>query len=433
MSEVVAIGETSVPSTPSTRKRWFVLGTLIAVNLAMWLDELKFSALSAFWSESLSLNSAQTATILSSYYIGYAPMLFLAGVLADRFGPRLLLLVACVGVTVLSVSMAWVTTFSEMYIRNMIFGAFFGLVWAPSNRMIANWFPLHERTKATSYWIASANAAGIATPLIALPIANHTTWQTAFIVIAIICVPAFVALIKVTDRPVDTKAGAESVASSVEKEESLPLGELLYVLRNRNVWLVCMAGFCAASFSLPLAWVSYGLIKLDKIDPDVVATVSSLTFAVPFLFAFVNSPILSRVFRGRINLYMSTGLVFAGLCFGITAVVSVHWIVWAALTTSSMVVANTIFYGSLTAYSTQIVGARATGTVVGLATCLQILCSLVLIHHSGEWFDESVSGHHQLNLVFLVGAGLLFIGACLVMVAKRVTIDPDVKVVARTY
>lgn len=398
---------------PVTAIRWFVLGTLVLLNFAVWLDELKFTQLSPYWSGHLGLDAAGTAPILSAYYVGYAPALLIAGFLADRFGPRLLLLIAGFGVTALSVSMVFVNTAGEMYVRNVVFGIFFGLVWAPSNRMIANWFPLHERTKATSIWLSASNAAGIVTPLIALPIAAAISWQAAFVIVALVGVPAVIALFWVRNNPVGY------VASPADR---LTLRGTGAILRIPSVWLMIGAAFLAGAFSLTIAWAGYGIIGLAGADPNVVAVVSPLVSLVPFAFAYLNGPVLLKVFRGRTNLYMASGLAFAALGFLLAATLDVGWEIWLILVVVPMGMANAVFYGTLTAYWSALVGPRATGTATGLVTAAQIVCSLVLIAASGGWFDLGATGLAQLAPVFLIGAALLAVGAVLVLLARRITV-----------
>ncbi len=53
----------------------------------------------------------------------------------------------------------FIETYTQMWWRNLIFGIFHGFLWGPCNRMIALWFPPHERFRYTAIWLASAFAA----------------------------------------------------------------------------------------------------------------------------------------------------------------------------------------------------------------------------------------------------------------------------------
>jgi MFS family permease len=110
--------------------------------------------------------------------------------------------VACgIGVTVLSVSMVFVRSYEEMWWRNLIFGFVFGLLLAPTFRILATWSPPRDRAKVTSLNTAACTGASVATPLIALPIANHGSWQLAFIVVAVFTIPPLAALFWIRDKP----------------------------------------------------------------------------------------------------------------------------------------------------------------------------------------------------------------------------------------
>ncbi|MFF2255465.1 MFS transporter [Streptomyces sp. NPDC058142] len=410
------------PVAQPTRGRWLVLAVLVALNLVVWLDELKFSQLSPFWSSALHLDATQTASILSAYYIGYAPALLVAGFLADRFGPRPLLIVAAGGVTALSVAMVGVTTAGEMFWRNAVFGVFFGFVWAPSNRMIANWFDAVDRTRATSIWLAGSSVAGVLTPIIALPIAKHVSWQAAFVIVAMIGLPALIALFWTPSFPRGHVA---------EAADRLTLKQIGALTKTPSLWIMTAVALLAGAFALSLAWSSYGLITMEGVDPDTVAAIAPLFGVLPVIFAFANGAILIRLFRGRTNLYMATGLVLCALGYLAASALPLGWVAWAFCILLPMSLANSMFYGTLTAYWSVLLGARATGTATGLATCAQIVSAYVLVHFSGGWFDTSAIGLHQLNPIFIVGGVLLLVGAGLTLLAKRITIHSSEHLAAR--
>jgi len=415
-------------TTPVTRRRWFVFGAVLALTFGIWLDEAKFSALASFWSAALHLDPTQVANVSSAYLLGYAPMLLVAGALADRIGPRRLLLVGGAGVTVLSVSMVAVTSYEQMWWRNAIFGLFFALLWAPSNRMLASWFPAHERTKVTSIWLGSANAAAMVAPLIALPIAKHVSWQAAFIVVALVCLPGLAAVWRTKDRPADMPGISEGELSLITdgrshvNEVTVTLAEALRCLRRPSVLLMSLGGLLISPIWLVLTWAPYGLISLDGVDPDVVAVVVPLIMLIPFLFAFVNGTVLLRFFGGRTNLYMATGLVFGGLALLAAAVISMGWAVWAILLIGAGLVCNIAFYGTVNAYWAGLVGPRLTGIVNGLTAFLQVVAGYTLVKHSGGWFNPKVTGHDQLDKVFLIGGAILVLAALPVLCAKQVVV-----------
>jgi len=415
-------------AAPTTRRRWFVFGALLSLTFGIWLDEAKFSTLAAFWAASLHLNATHVANVSSAYLLGYAPMLLVAGALADWIGPRRLLLISGAGVTVLSASMVLVTTYQEMWWRNLIFGLFFALLWAPSNRMLAIWFPAQERTKVTSIWLGSANAAAMLAPLIALPIAHHLSWQVAFLVVAAFCVPALVAVFKTTDRPADMPGISAAELRLIDEGRpaagivTAGFGDVLRVLRRPSVLLVSLGGLLISPIWLILTWVPYGLVGLDKVNPDVVGVVVPLIMLIPFTFAFANGAVLRRFFGGRTKVYMAAGMVFGGVALIATAVIAMNWVLWSVLLVGAGLVCNIAFYGTVNTYFAGLVGPQLTGIVNGLTAFLQVVGGYTLVKLSGRWFDASATGHAQLSKVFLIGGVILMAAALPLRCARNVVV-----------
>ncbi|WP_020659955.1 MFS transporter [Amycolatopsis benzoatilytica] len=427
-----APGKTASALVAPSRRRWFVFAVIAALNFGIWLDEAKVSQLAPFWSGTLHLTPVQISSVLSAYLLGYAPMLAIAGVLADRFGSKILLLICGFGVTILSVSMVFVQTYTEMWWRNLAFGFVFGLLLAPSFRLLATWFPAHERTKVTSLNTgACAGISSIVTPLIALPIANHLSWQLAFVVVAVFTVPPLILLFRITDQPrrmrginaaeVALIEGTDEPATS--QAATVGFRDMLGLLRNRSVLLFGLSGLLISPIWLSLNWLSYGLINLDKVDPDVVAVVLPAITLIPLLFSFVNGHLLLRVFQGRARLLIATGFLLGGIAFLIAALVPMGWVPWALLLGGAVMVANLIYFGTMNAYWAEIAGPRFTGGLSGITSCLQVAAGVFLVNQSGSWFDQSVAGHAQLTTTMVVGGVIMLVALAPVLAAKEVRVQ----------
>ncbi|MFE2182698.1 MFS transporter [Streptomyces sp. NPDC059455] len=422
---------TGAPPESISRRRWFVFGVVVALNFGVWLDEAKVSQLAPFWSDSLALTPAQVSGVLSAYLLGYAPMLAIAGVLADRFGSKIMLLTCGFGVTVLSVSMVFVRTYNEMWWRNLAFGFVFGLLLAPTFRILATWFPSHERTKVTSLTTgACAGISSMVTPLIALPIANHASWQLAFIVVAVFTVPPLILLFWISDEPRRMRgisAGEIALIEGGEAAAARPLGrvgfrEVVSLLRNRGVILFGISGLLISPIWLSLNWLSFGLINLDKVNPDVVAVVLPAITVIPVAFSFLNSLVLQRVFGGRARMWIAVGFLLGGIAFLIAALVPMGWVPWALLLGGGVMVANLIYFGTMNAYWAELAGPRFTGTLSGITSCLQVVAGMFLVKRSGSWFDENATGHAELATTMAVGGGIMLVAIVPVMLSKEVRV-----------
>lgn len=435
------MADTITPHLPFLAgRRRLVFIAILLVNFTVWLDVAKFGLLAPFWSKDLHLAPAQISGASASYLLGYFPVLFVAGVLADRVGAKRMLVICISGVIVMSASMAYVTSYGELWWRNLVFGIFFGFLWAPCNRLLAVWFPGSYGTRATSIWMSSTLLAGVIAPAIALPIAHHASWQDAFLVVAALGVPALILLVLfVADHPEQARRiTAEEIAAIVaghagETKARLPFRELARSLAKPSVITMAIAtGLATTPTWLTGPWVPYGLITLDKVNPDTLAWVSPLIATIPVLFGLCNGWIVEHVFGGRTKPVLALGpaLGAIGFILGI-ALSSVYWVVWGVLMLGIAFLCDPMFWGTVNSYWARLVRPEATGTLNGLSAALQVGVGWYITNQSGHWLNLHAQGRAQLNTIWIVGACLFAVAVIPVLISKGIRIPRPVAVPAR--
>jgi len=413
-------------------KRGLVFIAVLLTNFTVWLDTAKFGVLAPFWAAELHLTPSQISGAAASYLLGYFPLLLVAGVLSDRLGARRMLLICISGVTVLSASMAFVHTYNELYWRNFIFGLFFGFLWAPCNRLLAMWFPGVVGAKVTSIWMSSTLLAGVFAPAIALPIANHFSWQAAFLVVAALGVPAFYMLWKFcADRPEDlpgiTPEEVEAIrAEHTEKPKArLSFGELFRSLAKPSVLVMAIATALATSPTwFAGTWVPYGLITLGKVNPDTVAWALPLITLFPVLYGLFNGWIVEHVFGGRTKPVLALGAGFGAIGFILGfALDNGYWFLWAFAISGIAFLCDPMFWGTINSYWAKLVRPEATGTLNGLSAAMQVAVGWYILNKSGGWLNTGVTGRAQLNTLWIVGAAIFVVAIIPILFAKGVRLQ----------
>src|SRR4029453_13731517 len=124
---------TSSPISRPTRVRWFPILTLVAVGTMInYLDRTILGIAAPYLSKDLALNASQMGIVFSAFSWSYALLQIPGGIFLDRYGTRLTYFVAVV---------FW-----------SAFPAFVGVFEAPcfpaNSRVLATWFPQHERARA---------------------------------------------------------------------------------------------------------------------------------------------------------------------------------------------------------------------------------------------------------------------------------------------
>lgn len=409
-----------------TNKRRLVLITVVLVNFIVWMDSGKFGILTPFWSEDLGFDTAQIGSISSAYLLGYFPMLFIAGFLADRIGPKPLLLICLAGVTALGISMIFVVNYEELFWRNLIFGVFFGLLWAPCQRMLSVWFPNVDIPRVTAMWVGSQMLVGLVEPLIALPMADAWGWRAAFVIISILGIPAFLMLIFLTTSNPRTRRGISAAEIDLIETGRPPtqtrasMREIFGAFKNRNIVLLVFAGALATTPTwMTATWASYGMITVGGADPNTVAWVSVLLAIPGVAYAFLHGKFVNRFLKGRLKIAMLMGVFIPAAGFFAAALIpGLPWYVWAFFATTLGFLTNPLVWGSLNPFFVKESKPEVVGTLNGIAAGLQVAGGYVLVSLSGTWIDSGIAGFGSLTLMLCVG-GFVFLAASIPMFLLR--------------
>ncbi|MCL6547416.1 MAG: MFS transporter [Alicyclobacillus sp.] len=413
-------------------KRHIVFWAAILVNFIVWVDDAVFGTLTPYWAGALHLTSAQIGSISASYLLGYFPILFIAGFLADLIGPKILLTICLVGCSALSTSMLFMHTASELWWRNFIFGIFFGFLWAPSNRVLAIWFPQKERIRYTSLWFSSTMAAFALAGPIGLSIAAHSTWQNAFLFVTILAIPILIFfLVAVKDRPEDKRGISEQELQYIymdRGDEAVRSGfqwsHLRQAFKQPSTYFMCIAaGLATTPNWLTTTWGSTGLINGFKISPDTAGIIITLMYVIPLLVGFITNWFVRRVFRGRTRPSLALGPFLAGLAFLLASVWSPNAVIYAILVYGIAACSNPFFWGTVNAYWAGLVSPEVTGTLNGIGAGVQVLFGYLIVNWSGNWVNHSVQGIQSLTRVWVYGGIAFLVTVIFVYLSREIRIQ----------
>jgi sugar phosphate permease len=412
-------------------KRHTVFLAVFLTNFIVWLDEAIFGTLTPYWGEEFGLSSTQIASVSSAYLLGYFPMLFIAGILADRIGAKKLLITCLIGCTVLSASTILVEGFSQLWWRNFTFGIFFGFLWAPCNQLLTIWFPARERVRYTALWFsASMVAFGLAGP-IGLTIAGSFRWQNSFLIVTFLGLPILLFFALVTkDRPGDKKGISKEELDYINSEtgqesskpEKLNWSHIKELAQNPSVYFMAIAaGLATTPNWLATTWGSYGLLNGFEVSPAASGTIITLMYAIPFVLCFTNSWVVNKLFKGHTRVSLALGPFIGGVCFVLVSFFTPNYVVYALLVFGAAV-SNVYFWGTLSAYWTGIARTEVAGTLNGIGSAMQVAFGYVLVSMSGGWVNSSVAGVGALSKVWLIGGILFFITIIFIFLSKEVVI-----------
>jgi MFS transporter, ACS family, glucarate transporter len=154
--------------------RWLLIFWMFAISAISYLDRVNISIAARFIQQEFHISDLQLGPVFSAFLVGYALFQAPAGRLADRFGPRLILMLGTLWWGVFTALTAMVSASMAGLLLVLLavrftLGAGEAVLFPSSNRLVANWIPSRERGLANGIIFAGVGAgAGITPPLVDL-------------------------------------------------------------------------------------------------------------------------------------------------------------------------------------------------------------------------------------------------------------------------
>jgi MFS family permease len=199
--------------------------------------------------------------ISSAMTIGFLAMAFGSmgwGTIADRFGPRMVVLT---GSILLALSLAWASRATSLVEFQVVFGLLVGIaiaaIFAPIMATVMGWFDDH-RSLAVSLVSAGMGMAPLTmSPFAALLISQYD-WRSALLIIAGIVAVVMIPISFLVRRP---PALAKTASSPLADDEGVPDMTVGAALRSPQFLILLVTNFfCCATHSGPIFHtVSYAI------------------------------------------------------------------------------------------------------------------------------------------------------------------------------
>jgi MFS family permease len=310
-----------------TRVRWTsVAPTLLIVWIVSMFDKSNISiviANPAFLREMhLAGQTELLGWLVGGLFISYGLAAPLWGWAVTRYGPRI---AAIAGLVIWSLTCFW-SGLSQSY--GMLLASRIGLgigeaaCYPITLALVANWFALRERGKATSYWWIGTMIGPMLTGLVVTTLILTVGWRGQFFALGLLAllVPLPMVWFLVRDRPQQhpavNRAEAELVErGAIENNADAP-GRILKTVdpfwRNHRFWLLTIAISANAIFF----WGWSGWL------PTYLRTARHFTFSTSGYLTFViyGFAVLTILIMGRVSDRVFRRAPFAGLGWAAAAV-----------------------------------------------------------------------------------------------------------------
>jgi MFS family permease len=164
-----------------SRVRWFVLFMISLMYLITYMDRANISVTATPMASEFGLSKTEMGLVFSAFAWAYAIGQIPGGWLADRFGPKRVLLVIVTFWSIMTAITSWASGLISLFVIRFIFGLGEAGAFPTATRAMQLWFPKQERGIIQGVTHCFSRLAVAATPFIAVTIMTAFGWRWCFI------------------------------------------------------------------------------------------------------------------------------------------------------------------------------------------------------------------------------------------------------------
>jgi ACS family D-galactonate transporter-like MFS transporter len=393
--------------------------SLVFVNVVInYLDRTNLSVAAPALSGELELTPVQMGYIFSAFGWSYALLQIPGGLIADRFGPRILYAFCLVTWSLTTIGQGFVRGFGSLFGFRLATGAFEAPSYPINNRVVTSWFPDNERASAIALYV-SGQFIGLAflTPVL-VAVQVQYGWRGLFVITGLVGLAWGLLWYVFYRDPLDSKTVNKEELDHIENGGGLfrvrPAGPSVWTWANvkkvfsyRILWGVYIAQFCVnAMLWFFLTWFPTYLVKyrgLDFIKSGFLASIPFLAACAGLLISgFVSDNLVKR---GRSVSFARKMPIIIGLLLSVSIVMANYmtdtfWVIFymsLAFFGAGMALISWVFVSILS--PKELIG--LTGGVFNFMGNLASIVVPIVIGYLAS------SGDFRPALVFIGGLGLV--------------------------
>jgi EmrB/QacA subfamily drug resistance transporter len=195
-------------------RRWAILGVLVVSLLVVVLDNTVLNVAMRTIADpvhGLGASQSQLEWAINSYTLVFAGLLFTAGVLGDRYGRRLTLVVGLALFGAASLVSAYAQNPNQLIGARALMGIGGAAVLPATLSIISNVFDPRERGRAIGVWAGSVGLAVAIGPVVGGLLLEHFWWGSVFLINVPIVVAGLIAVLAMVPESRDPKPGRVDV------------------------------------------------------------------------------------------------------------------------------------------------------------------------------------------------------------------------------
>ena len=234
-------GQSAVTSDTSRPYRWAIAASaVIAVTAALGFARFGYAMILPGMKAGLGLTEVQAGDLATANMLGYLALSLVGGLLASRWGPRIVISLSLAGVAVGMALTGLAPSYGAAFAARLLTGMASGGANVPVMGLLSAWFVSRQRGLAGGMAVGGSSigllVTGIAVPAI-LSRFQIESWRYCwFFLAAIAAVAAVFSALMIRNGPAGSALGARRTAG--DASASQPQQRVSEIFSNPGVWFL---------------------------------------------------------------------------------------------------------------------------------------------------------------------------------------------------
>lgn len=340
---------------PQSMCRWGAVLLCCGMITICYVDRVNVAVAAPTLMKIFKISPAEMGILMSAFFWTYVLAMMPAGIVLNRFGPKLVGFCCNLGWGIITVLTCLVTGFKSMMAVRIALGAIEAPSYPISTRVVSVWVPARERTFSSAAFDSCSRIGNAVTPPLVVWLLTNWGWQVSFVITgSLALLYSLVWKLKyhepdehprVTDSELTYIRQDEIVKEDGQVEKSKPIS-ILQLFTYKRMILVCLGAFCYdyywTNFNM---WVPAYLVSAKGFDLKTMGMIAMAPYIAGVLMELLGGYVMDTWYRhgASLNVVRRVGI---GACLLLAA-----GTLYIAIFSSSPVVIATCLTASMGIFS----------------------------------------------------------------------------------
>lgn len=293
------------------KQKYIVLGVLFLAWTIGYLDRTAINMGLVSIAKEFKINSIMVGATMSAFYLSYSFMQPIGGILADKIGSRIVLIISVFMWSLFTGLTGFASSFVTLLIIRFFFGFGEGGFPTASSVTVADWFKREERTRAKSVILTGSVLGGLLGSVAAGFMITQYGWRSMFHILGFLGIAITILFIIFVKQPEGIKEKKQKM--NTKKISAFQVIKSPMVLMVTIAWFAWSEALWGASSWLPTYWVT--VRKMSLTNTGIISALPG----VLGIFAMISSGFLvDKFFKGKEKHLGFIGVSVSMICMLIT-------------------------------------------------------------------------------------------------------------------